>query len=64
MYKSVFKRFLKGFVASGIASVVLILSSGVTINSLEDLKQLIVVLFVAFFTGGLMAIEKTLRWKE
>ena len=64
MYKAIFKRFLKGFLASGIASAVLVLSAGVTINSLEDLKQFIVALFIAFFTGGLMAIEKTLRWKE
>lgn len=64
MYKSVFKRFLKGFLASGVASMVLILNSGVVIHSFEDLKQLVVVLFVAFFTGGLMAIEKTLTWKE
>lgn len=64
MYKAIFKRFLKGFLASGVASMVLIFKAGVVINTLEDLKQLVVVLFVAFFTGGLMALEKTLRWKE
>jgi hypothetical protein len=64
MYKSIFKRFLKGFIASGVATSLLVLSSGVVINSLEDLKQFIVSLFVAFLTGGLMAVEKGLRWKE
>lgn len=63
MVSSVLKRFLKGFLAGGVSSVILILNTGVSISSISDLKQFAVSLGVAFFTGGLMALEKGLRWR-
>jgi len=62
MIKSIIKRFLKGFIAGGIASVVLALQAGITISSLTDVKTLLTALGVAFVTGGLLAIEKGLNW--
>lgn len=57
-------RFVKGFVASGIASVLALLNSGVTLNSLEDLKLFSGALVVAFLTGALLATQKMLTWEN
>lgn len=62
MIKSIVKRFLKGFIAGGIASVVLTLNTSVAISTFADLKTLGFTLGVAFVTGGLLAIEKGLSW--
>ncbi len=59
--KTVALRFVRGFVAGGIASMVLVLQAGVMINSVEDLKQLGAALSVAFITGGLLALDKLIR---
>lgn len=63
MYKSIIKRFLKGFLAGGLSSVVVILNAGVTISSIADLKQFAVSLLLAFMTGGILALDKALRWR-
>lgn len=63
MYKSVLKRFLKGFLAGGLSSVVVILNADVTISSIADLKQFAISLLLAFMTGGMLAIDKALRWR-
>jgi len=62
MTHSIFKRFLKGFVAGGLAEVVVKLTAGVSISSLADLKNLGATLLLAFFVGGLLAIQKWLSW--
>jgi hypothetical protein len=59
-----FKRFLRGFFAGGLASVAALLATTVTISNLADLKKLGSSLAIAFVTGGLLATEKALRWKE
>lgn len=59
MYQLVLKRFAKAFVSGGVASLLLALSQAPT--SLEHLKAWLLALGVAFLTGGLMAIEKTLQ---
>lgn len=64
MYKTIFKRFLKGFIAGGLASVSVSLNAGFTITSLEDIKQFSFALVVAFLTGGILSIEKALNWRE
>ena len=61
-YKAICKRFLKGFIAGGAASAIIVLNAGVTIRTLEDLKTFGISLGIAFLTGGLMAIEKGLTW--
>lgn len=62
MIKSVIKRFIKGFIAGGIASVALAIDAGFSITSVNDLKQMGWALLVAFVTGGLLSLEKAIRW--
>jgi hypothetical protein len=63
MYKSVLKRFLKGFLAGGLSSAIVVLNAGITISSIADLKQFAISLLLAFMTGGMLAIDKALRWR-
>ncbi len=60
--KSVFNRFLKAFIAGGVASISALLSSGVTFSTVEELRALVFSFAVAFVTGGVMALEKYLNW--
>ena len=55
------KRFIRGFLAAGIASVTASLAAGVTVTSLEDLKKLGLSLAVAFISGGLLSADKLIR---
>ena len=60
---SVFKRFLRAFVSGGAAQLVLMFASGnVAIDSWNDFSHWLMVLLVAFITGGVMAIDKLLRF--
>lgn len=59
---SVIKRFFKGFIASGISSMLFQLQAGAMIHSASDLKQFGISLAVAFFTGVFMAVEKYINW--
>lgn len=58
------KRFAKGFIAGGLAQVVLVMSTGVTVHNLNDLGTIFAALAAGFITGGLMAIEKMMNWEE
>lgn len=60
--KSVFNRFLKAFLAGGLASISALISAGVSFSNTNELKNFIVVLIGAFFSGGIMALEKYLSW--
>lgn len=64
MTQAVLKRFLKGFLAGGIAQAVLIINGGLNIHNIEDLKGLGFALVAGFITGGLLAVEKMLAWKD
>ena len=55
------KRFLKAFISGGLASSVLVLSQAPTPGDLLDAKRWLGALVFAFFTGGIMAIEKALQ---
>lgn len=61
--KAIAIRFLRAFAAGGVASVLAIFSLGVQIKSWEDLSQLFIAVAIAFMTGGLMAIDKLIRYK-
>lgn len=63
-FQAIAVRFLKGFVAGGIASMVGLLQGGVTVTSLVDLRNLGAALLVAFVTGGLLAVQKWVSWVE
>lgn len=64
MMKSAVIRFLKGFVAGGIAQVILIINAGLTISSIADVKAVFTAVVVGFLTGGLLAMQKMLAWKK
>lgn len=64
MVKTVLKRFLKGFAAGGVSSMLVVLNSPIGIAGLADFKMLASALLVAFLTGGLLAIEKAVTWKD
>ncbi|MFH1739486.1 MAG: hypothetical protein ABIH23_10810 [bacterium] len=59
---AVVRRFLRAFLAGGVAQAVLIMSTQpLTFDNLADMKKLILVLAVGFVTGGAMAVDKLLR---
>jgi hypothetical protein len=62
--KAVLKRFLKGFVAGGLAQAILIINGGLTVHSIEDLKSIGFTLLSGFLVGGLLALEKMLSWQD
>lgn len=64
MIKSIIKRFIKGFLSGGIASMVVVLESAQNINTFGDIKTLAVASTIAFISGGLLAIEKWISWKK
>lgn len=64
MIKASAMRFLKGFVAGGLASVATFLAAGVTIHDLSQLQTFAYPLAMAFVTGGILGIEKLLTWKN
>lgn len=57
-------RFIRGFISGGIASVLALFSMGTVISSLAEFKDFVYALAIAFLTGGLMAVDKLLRWEE
>lgn len=62
--KSFFVRFFKGFIAGGASSVMVQLSAGITLQSMADVNNALSLVFMAFLTGGLLAVEKMLTWQE
>ena len=58
------KRFARTFLAAFLASVAGQLATGVTISSIEDLKKLGLSLIVAGISGGIMAIDKAIRYED
>lgn len=64
MTKAVLLRAARSFLAAFVAGVSTQLATGVTINSVADLKKLGISLLVAGITGGLMALDKMLRYEN
>jgi hypothetical protein len=64
MTKTILLRFLRGLVAGGVANLAAILAaSQFNVRSLADLQALAYVLGIAFVTGGIMALDKMLRYE-
>lgn len=59
---SLIKRFLRSFIAGGIASLIPILTTTPIENIMENPQILLYSLLVAFITGGIMAIDKLVRY--
>lgn len=65
-YKILLNRFLRGFIAGAIASLAAIVP--VSFQSLNDIKAWLFLAMMAAVSGGvsggLLAFDKALRWKE
>lgn len=62
--KIILMRFIRGFISGGIASLLALFSTGTVISSMAEFKDFVYALAIAFLTGGLMAIDKLIRWEE
>jgi hypothetical protein len=62
--KSVLKRFVKIFIAGGVAGLSTAFVATPSFNTLADLKMWMFTLITAFVSGGLAALEKYLNWQE
>jgi hypothetical protein len=59
------KRYLRAFMAGGVGSLgILFASTQFNPETLKDPTALVISIGTAFMTGGLMAIDKLLRYKE
>lgn len=56
------KRFVKGFIAGGVAQVVLIVGAGLQFHNLTDVRTYATAIAFGFLTGGLLAVEKMLNY--
>jgi hypothetical protein len=60
---AVVKRFVRAFITGGVAQAVIICSTSAP-GTWEDFGRWLLVLLVAFLTGGIMALDKLLRFKK
>lgn len=60
----ILKRFARGFVAGGIASIIPLLAGVVNIQDATAIKKTLITFAIAFITGGIQALDKLLRWVE
>ena len=62
---AIFKRFLRAFAAGGLGSVVMVLAANsFEVATFQDFTRWIYIIAVAFITGGLMALEKMVRFDK
>lgn len=54
------KKFIKGFLTGGLSAIVAALSVGVKVQSLDDLKGLLILLGTAFLSGAIHALVEML----
>jgi len=59
--KRISMRFLRGFIAGGMASIATFLSAGINVTSEEGVKALLFALGTSFVAGGLLALDKLVR---
>lgn len=64
MALSVLKRFFRAFVAGGLAQMASLVSVSHDIGTLTELEAWALTLAVAFITGGVLALDKLMRWQE
>lgn len=62
--RSFFVRFAKGFLAGGASAVMVQLSAGITLQNMADVNNALNLVLMSFLSGGLLAIEKMLSWRE
>jgi hypothetical protein len=62
--KAAIIRFVRGFVAAGVAACAVAISNGVQVASFEDLQKLAGLLLYAFISGGLLGLDKLIRGED
>lgn len=62
--QALFQRFLKGFVASAIPTIVTALAGITQFNNVSELKAFLIGIAVPLVTGMLLAFEKAINWQE
>lgn len=62
--QSVLGKVWKGALAGGVASVTVALADGVSVASMLELKNLVVLVFTAFLTGAVLGAVKLVTWVE
>lgn len=62
--EAIVKRFLKAFIAGGLASIGVLVANGVTFSDEKEFKNFLLTLVGAFITGGIMAIQKWYSWTD
>ena len=64
MFKTIFLRALRGFLAGGLANLTAILASNqFNVHSLQDLRTLVFVVLSGFLAGGLLGLDKLYRYE-
>lgn len=64
MYQSVLKRFARAFAFGGIANMAAIVAVTKDVSNVSDWDTWFFSLVVAFVTGGIMALDKLVRYEE
>lgn len=63
MFKTIAARYLRGFVAGGLANLVAILAANqFNIHSLAELKAFGLSIGMGFIVGGILALDKLIRY--
>lgn len=65
MTKTILLRFVRGFVASGVGQIAAYLAANqFNVSSLADLQSFLFILLTSFIIGGLLGLDKILRYEE
>jgi hypothetical protein len=62
MTKAIILRFVRAFIAGGISSLAIQLSTMPAFSTFTELKTWTIVAGAGFISGGLMALDKILRY--
>jgi Na+-transporting NADH:ubiquinone oxidoreductase subunit NqrE len=63
MFKVILKRFSRAFISGGLASMAAMLATGVQVKDLTEINHLLFTLGIAFISGGLLALDKAVRYE-
>ena len=63
-YKRLFLKFGKGALSGGLASVVVVVGTGVTVRSLEEIKHFGLILLSSFVSGAFQAMVELYKQSQ
>lgn len=62
--QAILNRFVKGFIASAIPTIVTALAGITQFNNSDEVKAFLIGIAVPIITGALLAFEKAINWVE